>query len=216
MKKYASYVFPALLWIGVIVLGFLKITRDGDMWSGLPCNLDAVVIVLYMLWMAYETRVSHHDVTQEKAVSDHGTGVFYALGHGFTILSALWCDPLWRRPGPYHCIGLAVFLSGVILRLWSVRTLGRFYSHIVRTIADHRIVDTGPYRLLRHPAYTGMITAHLGITIFYFNCATLLIFSLLLIPSIVVRILVEEKTLMGIEGYAEFAKARKRILPLLW
>lgn len=61
-----------------------------------------------------------------------------------------------------------------------------------------------------------MITAHIGITIFYFNFVTLAILIVLLIPSIILRIIIEEKTLKTIEGYEEFSKNRKRIYPFIW
>ena len=50
-----------------------------------------------------------------------------------------------------------LFAAGVAFRLWAVFTLGRFYSHSVRLRRDHRIVESGPYRFVRHPAYAGMI-----------------------------------------------------------
>ena len=61
-----------------------------------------------------------------------------------------------------------------------------------------------------------MILANAGITIFFFNSYTALFFLLILIPAILVRILVEEKTLMAINGYKEYAEHKKRLVPLVW
>jgi protein-S-isoprenylcysteine O-methyltransferase Ste14 len=86
----------------------------------------------------------------------------------------------------------------------------------VREVKDHRIIDSGPYKYIRHPAYAGMIIAHLGIVLYFFNPITPLIFFLAFLPSIVLRISVEEKTLFRIEGYFIYAENRKRLIPLIW
>lgn len=215
MKKYMPYILPSLLLAGILVLGYRKLLHHND-WSGFFYNLEIVAIAIYILWIFFELAVAQRDVSQEKAVKDHGTRELYGLSQCLTILSALWFDPVWRGPGLHQLAGFIVFVSGGILRIWAIRTLGEYYSHVVRTIDKHRIIDTGPYRLLRHPAYTGMIIAHLGIVVLYFNYVSLLIFALLLVPSIIVRILIEEKALFDIEGYADFAGSRKRIIPRVW
>jgi len=113
-------------------------------------------------------------------------------------------------------VGMALFMAGIVWRLYAIRTLGKFYSHRVRTVTQHRIINTGPYRYLRHPAYTGMLVSHLGFVLFFFNPVAFVLYLCLFIPSVVTRILVEEKTLFEIDGYAEFSKSRARLLPLLW
>lgn len=190
--------------------------HHADIWNSNYINFDILIIVIYILWIVYEATLSRNDVTREMVVSDSGTRELYAISQALTILSALWFTPVWRSSGIYHLIGCIVFISGISFRIWAIQTLGQYYSHVVRKIHGHRIIDSGPYAVLRHPAYTGMITAHIGITIFYFNYATLAILLLLLIPSIIVRILVEEKTLIGIPGYVEFSRTRKRIIPHVW
>jgi len=76
----------------------------------------------------------------------------------------------------------------------------------------HEIVDSGPYRFVRHPAYAGMIAAHAGLTLFFFNWVTLAV----LVPAIVLRILVEERMVFGIAGYSDFARTRKRLISAIW
>ena len=80
----------------------------------------------------------------------------------------------------------------------------------------HRIVDSGPYRFTRHPAYAGMMIANAGISMYFFNCVTIGVFLFILVPAMLLRIVIEERTLFGIEGYPEFAKKRKRLFPALW
>jgi protein-S-isoprenylcysteine O-methyltransferase Ste14 len=92
-------------------------------------------------------------------------------------------------------------------------TLGHYYSHMVREVDNHKIIDSGPYKYIRHPAYAGMIIAHFGIVLFFLNPATLLIFFLMFIPAIILRIFIEEKTLFRIEGYFNYAENRKRLIP---
>ncbi len=73
------------------------------------------------------------------------------------------------------------------------------------------IVDSGPYRYTRHPAYAGMILAHIGVCLYYFNWVTISVFLLIFMPALLFRIAVEEKILFEIEGYAEFSRDRKRL-----
>ncbi|MCP4218900.1 MAG: isoprenylcysteine carboxylmethyltransferase family protein, partial [bacterium] len=164
----------------------------------------------------FESRVSKKETAKGDKISDFGTLEFYAVSQGLTFLSALWFQTLWPVPGFVHSIGAVVFVLGICLRLWAVTTLGAYYSHIVREVKDHKIIDSGPYKYIRHPAYTGMMVAHFGILLFFFNLVTLLIFFLAFLPAIFLRIFVEEKTLFGIEGYADYAENRKRLIPLIW
>jgi len=215
LKKYLSYIFPSLLISGIIIICLRKIIFYNS-WNGLNFNPDVLIIVLYLLWIIYELKASGNDVKQKSEVSDRGTREFYGLSQSLTILSALWFGSIWKNLNLYHIVGFILFISGGIFRIWAIQTLGKYYSHIVRKIDGHKIIDTGPYRYIRHPAYTGMIIAHIGITIFYFNYFTLGIFLIMLIPAIIVRIAIEEKALLGIEGYVEYSKYRKRIVPFIW
>ncbi|HOT45479.1 MAG TPA: isoprenylcysteine carboxylmethyltransferase family protein [Spirochaetota bacterium] len=216
MKKIVSLLLPLSLLAGIGVLAWFKISYHHELWDSFYFNFDIVIIGLYAIWIVYEVKVSSVDAGQDTVVRDFGTRELYGLSQALTVFSALWFEPVWTGPGPWHVIGLVIFIAGVCFRIWAIETLGKYYSHSVRKIDGHRIVDSGPYGFLRHPAYTGMITAHVGIAVFYFNYVAAAVLVLLLVPSIVIRILVEEKTLMTVDGYIEFAKTRKRIIPCVW
>jgi len=67
----------------------------------------------------------------------------------------------WNRVAIYW-IGIACMLLGVALRWHAIRTLGRFFTRDVAVRGDQTVVQTGPYRLIRHPAYSGTLLTLLG------------------------------------------------------
>lgn len=214
--KYLSYILSSTLFLAILGLGFYKISISSNLWNNSIINFDILIIGIYLLWMIYEIFVSNNDVKQKTFRSDYGTQLLYGSSHALTILSALWFQPIWTKFGLYHIFGFIIFIFGISFRIWAIRTLGQYYSHAVRKVEGHKIIESGLYKYIRHPAYSGMLVAHVGLTIFYFNYITLAILLFLLLPSIVFRIIIEEKTLYGIDGYQEFAVNKKRILPYIW
>lgn len=72
----------------------------------------------------------------------------------FALLAPIWSEPPWTQWLLVACI-----VAAFAFCWWARVHLGRLWSGLVTTKADHRIVDTGPYRLVRHPIYSGVITA---------------------------------------------------------
>jgi len=216
-KDLTPALMSFLLLLGIVALAMVRRWRVPNVWIEYPLNLDIVFVTFYVLWILVETPIAKRDAnTEGKTTSDFATCQIYGLGQALTFLSALWFPSVWRERGVPHFIGICLFFLAVCYRLWAIRTLGQFYSHRVRTVAEHRIVDSGPYRFTRHPAYAGMILANAGISLYFFNWVTIALFLFLLVPSLLLRIVIEERMLFGIEGYAEFAKKRKRLFPILW
>ncbi len=212
---------PLIMWFslvaGIIAIAFTRQGRTPAVWNESPVDFDNIFVCLYIAWMLVELRISRKDAdTEGKKTTDSRTCLAYGIGQALTILTALWFPSAWRMPNIAHFAGVALFVLGVCYRLWAVLTLGQFYSHRVRVVARHQIVTSGPYRYTRHPAYAGMIVANVGITVYFCNWVTIFVFALVLLPAILLRIMVEERTLFEIEGYPEFAKTRKRLFPALW
>ncbi len=61
-----------------------------------------------------------------------------------------------------------------------------------------------------------MILANAGIVIYFFNWVTAFLFAFVLLPAIILRIVIEEKTLFKIEGYSDFARNKKHLIPRVW
>jgi protein-S-isoprenylcysteine O-methyltransferase Ste14 len=114
--------------------------------------------------------------------------------------------------------GLPVLWLGVALRLWSFRTLGRYFTFTVQTSADQPVIADGPYRLLRHPSYAGILCVLVGAGLSFDNWWSLFAIATLSLVGIVRRIRVEEHALIRAIGvpYVAYAATHKRLVPFIW
>lgn len=199
--------------LGMGLLALRQLTR----WHGLALVLGVAVATVYVLWGLWETSVSVRDSKGASVRADRWTLEVYALSQGVTALTAMLVDSHWPALAETHLlVGTALFGGGVALRVSAVRALGEFYSHRVQVTGTHRIIQSGPYRHLRHPAYSGMLLAHLGLVLVFFNWLSVALLLSALLPSLVARIRVEERTLASVPGYDQFCQSRARLVPLLW
>jgi protein-S-isoprenylcysteine O-methyltransferase Ste14 len=119
---------------------------------------------------------------------------------------------------PLFVLGLVLMASGIVIREWAIRTLGRFFTVDVRVHTDQTVVERGPYRWVRHPSYTGMIVFFVGLGLALTNWVSLAVLALVPTAGLVVRIHSEQRTLLaGLgEEYRRFAATRRRLFPGLW
>ena len=115
-------------------------------------------------------------------------------------------------------IGLGVLAAGVALRVWAIVTLGRLFKFVVVIQDGHRVVASGPYRLLRHPSYAGALVGFLGAGIALDSWLSMLALVLIPLLAIGVRIHVEEAELARALGeeYRAYAHRTRRLVPGLW
>jgi len=80
------------------------------------------------------------------------------------------------------------------------------------------VVDTGPYRFVRHPSYTAIIMSFVGIGVALENWLSLVVIIVVPTIGLIIRIRVEERALLNALGepYREFSQSRARIIPKVW
>lgn len=125
------------------------------------------------------------------------------------------------HPAPFSLLVLAAFalVAGALtLRLWSIRTLGAFFTSTVRVQQGQTVVDSGPYCLLRHPSYTGALLTTLGISIGLASVVGVALTLLLGVPAYLYRIHVEEKALAEGLGdpYSAYCRRTWRLIPYVY
>jgi protein-S-isoprenylcysteine O-methyltransferase Ste14 len=135
--------------------------------------------------------------------------------------------PLGRAIVPGAVIGGGVFLfslgavlgwGGALLRWWSFVSLGKYFTIVVATSADQPVIERGPYRLLRHPSYTGLLLIFAGLGIMVGNWLSAAGAVALLLIALIHRLRIEERAMNAALGdrYREFAASRARLIPYLW
>ncbi|MEO8758180.1 MAG: isoprenylcysteine carboxylmethyltransferase family protein [Devosia sp.] len=123
-------------------------------------------------------------------------------------------DVVWTDPGWVEWVLLAVAAAGLAFTWWARIHLGTLWSGRVTRKADHRIVDTGPYGLVRHPIYTGILTAIYATVLLrpgVFGIAG----AALLTLSFVIKLRLEERFLMQELGAEAYEGYRKRVPALV-
>lgn len=123
-----------------------------------------------------------------------------------------------EKHAPFLVTGGVTVLGGVALRIWSIRTLGRFFTYRVMTTDEQHVVSGGPYRFVRHPSYTALLVSCVGAGISTANPFSLVAAIVIPLIGLTRRIRVEEAVLMGALGdeYRMFCASRKRLVPWLW
>ena len=113
---------------------------------------------------------------------------------------------------------LLLLVAGVALRWWAIASLGRLFTVDVAIAIDHRLIDRGPYRLIRHPSYAGALLALGGLGLALGSLPAL---AALLLPALAAyhyRMSVEEAALLhGLGGaYADYMRRTSRLIPGLY
>jgi protein-S-isoprenylcysteine O-methyltransferase Ste14 len=111
-----------------------------------------------------------------------------------------------------------VVLAGIVFRQYAIRTLGRFFTQDVAVSAGQQIIQAGPYRYLRHPAYTGTLVSIAGIALGMANWLSLAAAAAGYLVGHLYRIRVEEQALLASVGkpYEAYLRRTKRLIPFLF
>ena len=123
------------------------------------------------------------------------------------------------RPGAAaFAVGMVILVAGLVLRGWSIMTLGEYFTGYVAVSADQPVVTAGPYRVLRHPSYTGLLLAFAGLGLTAANWVSLAGVVILPLVALLWRIHAEERALLATLGdrYRSYAAQHKRLIPLVW
>jgi protein-S-isoprenylcysteine O-methyltransferase len=118
----------------------------------------------------------------------------------------------------FHVFGICVFVIGLVLRLYSIIYLGRFFTINVAIAKDHRLIDSGPYRFIRHPSYTGGLMIFLGLGLSMGNWVSVAIIIVPILAVFLWRMGIEEAALLEALGepYRSYMKRTKRLVPMVY
>jgi len=123
-----------------------------------------------------------------------------------------------NAPGAAWLLGLAIFVPGWALAIWSM-VVNPFFEKTVRIQTDHghRVIDTGPYAYIRHPGYVGFAGWILSTPLLLASTGAF-VPALIAVGLLVIRTALEDRTLRDeLPGYAVYAnRVCFRLIPGVW
>jgi len=184
------------------------------------------VMATLAVWAAVEATLLARDLARGKGSTtrDRGTRSLLVAGWLIAMVAATWMAGQfgaasgWRLGRWHTAAGLMVMWIGLAIRIWSVIVLGSAFRTTVEVDAGQQIVDRGPYRLVRHPSYTGILLIALGYGLALGNWLSVVILLVIPLGTMLRRIAVEEATLTEVIGqpYIAYKERTKRLVPGLW
>ncbi len=157
--------------------------------------------------------------------SDRRSTYILLLAYGISILLLLLALLLnyfrigQLKVGPvFGWMGVLLMAAGIALRAWATRTLGRFYTRTLLTAISHRVVQDGPYRLVRHPGYSGSLLVWIGAGAATSNWIILILVALVCVGAYFYRIQSEEAMLITAFGkeYRDYIQKTHRLIPYIY
>ncbi|MBN2360593.1 MAG: isoprenylcysteine carboxylmethyltransferase family protein [Deltaproteobacteria bacterium] len=111
--------------------------------------------------------------------------------------------------------GGALLVLGSAIRQWAIHTLGTCFTDRARIVEGHRLITSGPYAVVRHPAYSGLALVFLGVPLLLGSVVGLALSVLLLPVALRFRVRVEERQLAEHFGAAwkSYARCTPRFVP---
>ncbi|MFI5182051.1 MAG: methyltransferase family protein [Thermoanaerobaculia bacterium] len=154
---------------------------------------------------------------------DRGSLRVVLIGFNIAVVAAFllpFVAPWAALPGNrsvWFFIGLLTLISGSLLRRHCFRVLGTFFTGAVTVQADHRVIESGAYRWMRHPSYSAALLVVLGIALSLGNWLGVVVSVVVAFLAYSYRAHVEEQALLSSLGapYAQFMATRKRFIPFL-
>jgi protein-S-isoprenylcysteine O-methyltransferase len=187
--------------------------------------LGKLMLVVSLLWPLGEMVLAVGSRARRGAAKVHDRGslilLWVSISVGIAAALVLRTVSVTRiqLPMPWLlCLSLMLFFAGLTMRLTAIITLGRFFTPAVTIQDQHRVVTTGLYRRLRHPSYSGLLLAFLGLAYSYGNWLSLAAVIVPITAAVLYRIHVEEAAMMETFGqeYAQYCSRTQRLIPGLY
>jgi len=184
---------------------------------------SVVLELIWVVWLCSWVAASFWSGRTQKKIATLETWTYRAAMIAGGILLVPWTTlvlgekQIWQVGFAGAYVLAAVMVAGLAFTWWGRIYLGQLWSSVITRKEDHRIVDTGPYAIVRHPIYTGLIIGLLA-TAAAEGTVSGLIGSALIIFGIWLKASSEERFLMaelGPDLYGSYCRRVPMLVPFL-
>lgn len=213
MRKIMTGLIASLIvFIVPAALGNMAALHHPQLWI-----LIGVVVFASLTQPSYKP-VDHNAPAEDRGTATQIVWTVYLTQFFGVIESVFFRYPVSFVWDDLTSAMLVMALTGALFRAWAVWELGRFFTWHVTVQSGQKVISTGPYRLVRHPSYTGALLLYVGMLLFlkaWIGAALAFTFMLLAFGR---RIRYEEGLLLATfdQEYRNYCARVKRLFPLVW
>jgi protein-S-isoprenylcysteine O-methyltransferase Ste14 len=187
--------------------------------------IDKVLVILFsMAYLGVEVyqqvrqRKRGGDATRDRADRGSLIVLYVGIAIGYSMAFALSFSKAGRLPGDqplWLLVGAVLIVAGLLVRRGAMRTLSELFTFEVEIAGDHRLVESGIYRRIRHPGYLGQILVFLGAAVALANALGVVAMLVATLVAFGWRIRVEEAALAARFGdaYEAYRRRTSRLVP---
>jgi protein-S-isoprenylcysteine O-methyltransferase len=178
-------------------------------------------IITLLVWVIPEIWLLFRDVkVQSTGGKSNGRFMYWFLISAF--LASILVTNLHSLALPLNqdvalLLGTLIIWAGLFIRWWAILTLGKFFRIVVTVFPDHKLIQNGPYKYIRHPSYTGSLLVFIGIGCGLGNWIGLAVMLILPLITFLLRARVEENVLVSSFGkdYLAYMKQTSMFIPFI-
>lgn len=182
-------------------------------------------LLLCLGWIGAEIRLARKTKARQTDIVHGETrsqtwlwgGALASLGLAFGFKQLAWL-PIPIDYLPRQAVALLVFAAGLGLRYWAIKTLGQFFTTHPTIQHRHVLISCGPYRWLRHPAYSGLLLALAAAGLAMGDGLALFVVTVPVFLTFNYRIGIEERLLQQkfATEYREYRDSTWKLIPWLF
>jgi len=188
-------------------------------------NIKLILIIVFsILYGLFEIFMSRRKQDNRKISKSGDKGSIWLLtisismGYWLSFIIASTKTGRIYHWNTFFVIGSLLALTGLIIRVTSIMKLKQQFTYTVTKIEKHELIETGLYKIIRHPGYLGQLIIFLGISVCLSNWLSILLMIIPVLSGYLNRINVEERFMieqMG-EKYLDYRKRTKRLIPSIY
>jgi protein-S-isoprenylcysteine O-methyltransferase Ste14 len=188
-------------------------------------NIKLILIIMFsILYGFFEIFMSLRQ-NENRKISESGDKgsiwiLILSISMGYWLSFIMGATTIGRLHhwNTFFIIGSVVASTGFIIRVTSILKLRKQFTYTVTKIENHELIETGLFKIIRHPGYLGQLIIFLGISVCLSNWLSVLLMMLPVMSGYIYRINVEERFMAEHLGqkYLDYRKRTKRLIPVLY
>lgn len=182
-----------------------------------PGTIASLFLIIFGL-MEFFLRRGTTAKSLKAGAKDQGTTLLILISYVGAILALSIDLPglVWVQG--LRWVGVGLSAGGTALRIWSMKTLGQYYTRTLVTTSNQQVVQHGPYRLVRHPGYLAALLIWVGAAVASGSVSATIFVFVLLIITYGYRIRNEERMLIEsfCSAYTDYCRQTWRLIPFIY